>query len=607
MPGDQVFARAAVGPHGGYLVWHDNVMDGDGYGIGARRLDANFVGGLGAFRINAAGLGEQEYPQVALLADGGAMVVWQGGPLGSPKVYARFLAADGTFASGDIQVNSYPQGRQERPQVAVLKDGTATVVWASYGQDGSHYGVFAQRLTARGDKIGEEFMVNQRTSLSQRTPAVAALPDGRFVVIWASEKENAPGTPIAGQEGYATAGPGRVVQPFDVSLYGRLFDGTGPVGDEFKINSSAFICANPAVSVDNIGGFLVVWSAHVGRVEVDGAVSARGWDVRARAFTADGLPAGEETEMNERAYGDQFLPSAASVGGNHLVAWISLGQDGSREGIYGRTVAGNGVPRGDEFRVNTITAGSQKLASVASDGSGRALVLWSRTRGGLASFDVAAQRYATSAELHAPGKPMVLALSTSKLSVTWPSLEDLGAVSYEVYVDGSTTAVPVSAHYWTASQLAAGSTHSFRLAYITEDGDRSPLSEPGTGRTWGEDGNFDGLPDDWQVAAWGIDESAWPSPEFDSDGDGASNRQEFLAGTDPTDAQKVLRLSWRPGVGGINLGWNAEKGCLYQVQVSPDLKQWENVGSPRFAAGATDSMPVNRTDRKAMYRVIRVR
>jgi hypothetical protein len=517
------------------------------------------------------------------------------------------LAADGTFATGDVLVNSFQQGRQERPQVAVLKDGTAVVVWASYGQDGSYYGVFAQRMTARGEKVGAEFMVNQRTTLSQRSPAVSALPDGRFVVVWASEKENAAGTPISGQEGYATSGPGRVVQPYDVSLYGRLFSATGSGGDEFKINSSAYVCANPAVSVDAAGGFLVFWSAHVGRVEVNGAISARGWDVRGRAFSADGLAVGDEREMNERAYGDQFLPSAASVGSNHLVAWTSLGQDGSREGAYGRVIGAGGIPKGAEFRLNTVTAGSQKFPGVATDGIGRGLVVWSRARGGLASFDVFAQRYATSEELHAPGKPMVLALSSSKLSVTWPSLDDLGAVSYEVYVDGSTTPVPVTVNYWTASQLAGGSTHTFKLAYLTKSGDRSPLSEAGTGQTWGDDGNFDGLPDDWQTAIWGSSPSAWPAPEADSDGDGASNRQEFLAGTDPKDPQKVLRLGWRTEAKGTSLSWNAEPGCIYQVQISQDLKAWSNVGAPRFAAGTYDSVPVSRADRKAMYRVIRVR
>ncbi|HOY59042.1 MAG TPA: thrombospondin type 3 repeat-containing protein [Verrucomicrobiota bacterium] len=607
VPGDQVFARAAVGPNGGYLVWHDNVMDGAGYGIGARRLDQNFVAGLGAFRVNKTVAGDQEHPQVAMFSDGAAIVVWQGGAVGFPDVFARYLAADGTFATADIRVNSFTRDRQERPQVAVLKGDTAVVVWASYGQDGSHYGVYGQRLDARGKKIGGEFLVNESVSLSQRSPSVVAMPDGRFVVVWVSEKQNAAGEPVAGQEGVATVGPGRVVQPYDVSLFGRVFDASGPLGSEFKINTSAYVCANPVVSVDPLGGFLVAWSSHVGRVEVSGVTSARGWDIRSRAFASDGAPSGDETELNERTFGDQFLPSAASVGSNHLVAWISLGQDGSREGVYGRVVAENGAPHDAEFRINSFTPGAQKLPAVVSNGKGRAFVVWSRARGGLASFDLHAQRYASDDEVVAPAKPMVLALSASKLSVTWPSLEDLGAVSYLLYANGSSTPVSVTENYYVASPLAAGSTHEYRLAYVNQNGDRSPLSEPASGQTWGDDANFDGLPDDWQAAFWGSASAAWPSPNADSDADGASNRQEFLAGTDPTDPLKVLRLNWRADGAGTSLEWNAEAGCIYQVQVSEDLKQWENVGSPRFAAGTTDAVPVDRADRRAMYRVIRVR
>ena len=74
-PGDQVFGHVALSAKGGFVVWHDNYVDGDGYGIGARRLDANFTGTLGAFRVNGASSGDQEYPRVALFADGGAVVV----------------------------------------------------------------------------------------------------------------------------------------------------------------------------------------------------------------------------------------------------------------------------------------------------------------------------------------------------------------------------------------------------------------------------------------------------------------------------------------------------------------------------------------------------
>ena len=72
------------------------------------------------------------------------------------------------------------------------------------------------------------------------------------------------------------------------------------------------------------------------------------------------------------------------------------------------------------------------------------------------------------------------------------------------------------------------------------------------------------LPDDWQQQYWGTDSATWPSPDTDSDGDGASNLQEFLAGTDPTNAKSVLRTQIRNSDHGPRLEWNTEPGLLFQ-------------------------------------------
>src|SRR6266516_10893 len=104
--GDQIYPQISVGTNGGYVVWQDNVTDGDGTGISARSVDGNFIGRYGVFRVNERGGGEQESPRVTLLNNGGAVFVWHGGIPGFQHIYARFLKADGTFASGDQLVNT---------------------------------------------------------------------------------------------------------------------------------------------------------------------------------------------------------------------------------------------------------------------------------------------------------------------------------------------------------------------------------------------------------------------------------------------------------------------------------------------------------------------
>ena len=55
------------------------------------------------------------------------------------------------------------------------------------------------------------------------------------------------------------------------------------------------------------------------------------------------------------------------------------------------------------------------------------------------------------------------------------------------------------------------------------------------------DTDGDGLPDEWE-AAYGLNATNSTDAALDRDGDGASNREEYLAGTDPDDPQSFLRI-----------------------------------------------------------------
>src|ERR1041385_7757476 len=60
--GDQVYPALGLRPGGGFIVWQDNITDGDGIGISARRLDTTLSGSLSVFRVNAQGANDQENP-----------------------------------------------------------------------------------------------------------------------------------------------------------------------------------------------------------------------------------------------------------------------------------------------------------------------------------------------------------------------------------------------------------------------------------------------------------------------------------------------------------------------------------------------------------------
>jgi hypothetical protein len=170
-----------------------------------------------------------------------------------------------------------------------------------------------------------------------------------------------------------------------------------------------------------------------------------------------------------------------------------------------------------------------------------------------------------------------------------------------------------------ANGLAASSTHSFQLDYVTTDG-RSPLllSPPASGTTW-SGLNWGGIPYEWMQQYFGNNILAWPLPTADSDVDGMSNYQEFLAGTNPTNAASVLRVQISnvssgqsfvqrasQNLPGIYLNWNTQPGLTYQVQVTTNFTSWSNLGSPRFAAGSSDSIYVGGGS-AGYYRVLLLR
>ena len=183
LPGDQVFPQLQLNSSGGLLVWQDNMTDGDGLGISAQRLNSSLARSGAPFRVNTQKTGDQEKPKISLLNDGGAVFVWQGGKYGFQSIYARFLAGGGSFAGGEIHANTYKGRFQINPAVATLADGSVVIVWSSFEQDGSLQGIFAQRFSATGAKLGGEFQVNQWTANNQRTPDVAALANGNFIVV----------------------------------------------------------------------------------------------------------------------------------------------------------------------------------------------------------------------------------------------------------------------------------------------------------------------------------------------------------------------------------------------------------------------------------------
>ncbi len=85
---------------------------------------------------------------------------------------------------------------------------------------------------------------------------------------------------------------------------------------------------------------------------------------------------------------------------------------------------------------------------------------------------------------------------------------------------------------------------------------------------WRTDRDADGLPDGWEQAH-GLNPLEASDASLDSDGDGPTNRQEYVAGTDPQNGRSVLRIdgiAWGSGGSAAVLRFTARANRAYRIE-----------------------------------------
>jgi large repetitive protein len=204
-------------------------------------------------------------------------------------------------------------------------------------------------VSALAGPVGPEFRVNTYTESPQVGGAVARLADG-FVVVWISSRQDGSSWDIYGQR-FTLAGEAHG-QPFRINS---------------RTNGSQL---EPAVAGLSGGGFVAAWVSP----DPQGGQYAKG--VYSRRYDAKGAPAGPEFQVNTN--GDTIeRPAIAGLnGGGFVIAWNSLAQDGSLNGVYAQRFKDNGAKAGSEFRVNTQTANNQQNSGVGALSDGGFVIAW---------------------------------------------------------------------------------------------------------------------------------------------------------------------------------------------------------------------------------------
>jgi hypothetical protein len=344
---------------------------GDGLTVWRRRdgIAASCSNNYGCFRIqararSAAGVlattqtlspadQHADQPQVAIDANGNALVVWRRGDgtgschaFGCYRIQARARSAAGTL--GSVQTLSVAGEDAGTPQVVIDADGDALVVWTRPDGTGACSGDDCQRIQARARAAAGTLgplLTLSAAGQNATDPQVAGDPSGDALVVW---------------------------RRFDGSnwrIQARAHSAAGVLGAVQALSGLGATAERPQVAIDADGDALVVW-----RNFDDGAI-------RARARSSAGVLAAVQT--------------LSPPGQNAVEPQVASEADGDAVAVWGRFDAIGGTCSPSSFgciraeartrsaagtlgSVQTLSASGQHVGDpqVAAAADAFALAVW---------------------------------------------------------------------------------------------------------------------------------------------------------------------------------------------------------------------------------------
>ena len=317
------------------VVWADH----DSGNIRGQMLGVNAAPSDNEFIVNfPQAPGTRRQLPVIIESGVGLVVVWIEQLPGAPaQLKLRTLEAD-TLSGPESQVSTAEVEPLVRPALARLPDGGFVVVWADK-REGER--IRAQRYNLEGAKNGPEFRANTVPGL-HRVPMVACLANGNIVIAWRA----------------------RSASPLLVHL--AIFDANGPVGAE---QTTALNITEAAITALDSGRFVI---AHV-RSALDGEAGFDTTVAQASVFEANGAFSNIHFAATSSGRIQSSSPTLVPLpGGRFLLAWTELNVDNAAAGtnVVARIFSSQGAI-GQAIQVNTLTGGQRfSLSAAATSGPG---------------------------------------------------------------------------------------------------------------------------------------------------------------------------------------------------------------------------------------------
>jgi hypothetical protein len=295
----------------------------------------------------------------------------------------------------EILINTTTTGLQHQPAIAALGNTHFFVVWV----DSSDLTIKGRLIQANGNPSGGEFVVNTPTPTGANTnrqlPTIASSGSGP-IVAWIEDAVNPPGPR-----------PHVKLQRFNQ-------DGQKS-GSEIQVSTTDVDPAHrPAITGMIDGGFLVSW--------MDARSDQR---VRAQRFIIDGSKKGPEFTVNTTEGFHQAPIATRLVGGNYVVAWRSDPSPPGGGALIFRIFELEGSPVVGETKPNLSGFTGQKAMAFLDD-NGRFVIAHVRALG---DSDIGVPKSAVHASVFEPNGASanipIFATSEEEINSSSPTLAPL--------------------------------------------------------------------------------------------------------------------------------------------------------------------------------------
>ena len=316
----------------------------EGQGVYAKLYNASGTALTSEFCVSADIYAAQA--AVAMDGDGDFVVTWasnKNNPSNTSTswdVFARCYNALGTAKTDVFMVNTYTDNIQCNPSVALDAQGDFFIAWQSFGEDGSGYGIYAQRDSAAGDRLGG-------TNESQLFTLVGN-PTGTFALSWTNY----------GSSTASVSADIAVTGVANDALAAKIEAALKLMGAD--VNVTVLSTATLLVTFVNKNAYMDVPLITLDHYDLHGATGSATATLN---ITAQVNGVSSEFQVNDTTANDQKDPAvAASSQGGYIVTWTSYGQDDDSlwdSNIYGKQFVSNSLYEATSTSLTLVAASTK--------------------------------------------------------------------------------------------------------------------------------------------------------------------------------------------------------------------------------------------------------